>query len=309
MDKKPVLLRPIHRAQLITYRRTYQSRKRVDGIRDADENIFRLLTDTRYFNEILHWQKRRELLLEVCGDVSDAEVIASKKELSKLADILGNRTIEQHRKVIQSRRTEINRELEKIPVRIDEVKLNLPDISDITDPDKLSDDIGKIREQLRAKQEELAQAKAGGQVAEKTKELRMVEGQILDLRNKHRQETDKKAGEKQIEHSKLANRLALLQAEIDSKNRTISFNENEIKTMEQKMENLRNKWREVNAEQFEYNQDTTCPTCGQPLPAEKVQAARDKALADFNKSKAEKLESISSKEASQGYEGFYEKQR
>ena len=32
----------------------------------ADENIFRLLTDPRYFNEILHWKKRRELLLEVC---------------------------------------------------------------------------------------------------------------------------------------------------------------------------------------------------------------------------------------------------
>src|SRR5690606_41792462 len=54
----------------------------------ADEEILRLLTDPRYFNEVLHWQKRRELLLEVCGDVSDAEVIASKKELSKLADIL-----------------------------------------------------------------------------------------------------------------------------------------------------------------------------------------------------------------------------
>jgi chromatin segregation and condensation protein Rec8/ScpA/Scc1 (kleisin family) len=82
----------------------------------ADENIFRLLTDPRYFNEVLHWQKRRELLLEVCGDVSDAEVIASKKDLSKLKDILGNRTIEQHRKVIQARRSEINKELEKIPV-------------------------------------------------------------------------------------------------------------------------------------------------------------------------------------------------
>ena len=53
------------------------------------KNIFRLLTDPRYFNEVLHWQRRREILLEVCGDVSDAEVIASKADLSKLADILG----------------------------------------------------------------------------------------------------------------------------------------------------------------------------------------------------------------------------
>ena len=45
----------------------------------ADEQIFRLLTDPRYFNEVLHWNDRRELLLEVCGDVSDSEVISSKK--------------------------------------------------------------------------------------------------------------------------------------------------------------------------------------------------------------------------------------
>ncbi|HHW94431.1 MAG TPA: AAA family ATPase, partial [Mogibacterium sp.] len=75
----------------------------------ADENIFRLLTDPRYFNEIMHWTDRRKLLLEVCGDVSDQEVVSSNNGLSRLAEILGKRTIEQHRKVILARRAEINR--------------------------------------------------------------------------------------------------------------------------------------------------------------------------------------------------------
>ena len=98
----------------------------------ADENIFRLLTDPRYFNEVLHWQKRRELLLEVCGDISDEDVLASEPKLSRLSEVLGDRAIDQHRKIIQTRRTEINKELQKIPVRIDEVKLGLPNIDDIT---------------------------------------------------------------------------------------------------------------------------------------------------------------------------------
>jgi predicted ATP-dependent endonuclease of OLD family len=72
----------------------------------ADEQIFRLLTDPAYFNQQLHWQKRRELLLEVCGDVSDAEVIASKADLSKLADILGNRTIDLNLKQLEPRHPE-----------------------------------------------------------------------------------------------------------------------------------------------------------------------------------------------------------
>lgn len=264
--------------------------ERINSI--ADEQVFRLLTDPRYFNEVLHWQKRRELLLEVCGDVSDAEVIASKTDLSKLSEILGNRTIEQHRKVIQARRSEINKELEKIPVRIDEVNRGLPNIDDITNPDELPNDIAKLREQLRAKQEELAQAKAGGQVAEKTIELRLIEAQMMDLKNKHRQILDENIGKKCKEHQRLLSELNALKINIDAKNRTIQHNESEIKSLEEKMQKLREKWYEENARTFEYNQSETCPTCGQALPQEQLQAARDKALAQFNRAKAEKLESI-----------------
>jgi DNA repair exonuclease SbcCD ATPase subunit len=258
----------------------------------ADENIFRLLTDPRYFNEVLHWQKRRELLLEVCGDISDTEVIASKVDLAGLTEILGNRTIEQHRKVIQARRSEINKELEKIPVRIDEVKRGLPDISGITNPDALTIDITKLREELKAKQEELAQAKAGGQVAEKTKELRLIEGQILDLRNKHRQAQDGKVGEKRQELSKIQGELSELKAHIDSHNRNMQLRESEIDGLNIKIGVLRSRWHEENNKTFEFEQPDTCPACGQPLPTEKLQEAKEKAEAQFNKAKAERLETI-----------------
>jgi DNA repair exonuclease SbcCD ATPase subunit len=263
----------------------------------ADENIFRLLTDPCYFNEVLHWQKRRELLLEVCGDISDAEVIASQKNLSALKDILGNRTIEQHRKVIQARKSEINKELEKIPVRIDEVKKGLPNIDDITNEKELPKDIAKLREELKAKQEELAQTKAGGQVAEKTKELRTIEGQMLDLRNKHRQVLDEKVGEKRRELSSVQHDMAELKAKIDSHNRNIKYRTSEISVLEERIKILRNNWHTENSKVFEQEQAAflkldTCPTCGQPLPQEQLQEAREKALAQFNKAKAERLETI-----------------
>jgi DNA repair exonuclease SbcCD ATPase subunit len=258
----------------------------------ANENIFRLLTDPRYFNEVLHWQKRRELLLEVCGDVSDAEVIASKADLSKLADILGNRTIEQHRKVIQARRTEINKELEKIPVRIDEVKLGLTNVDDITNPDALPVDITKLREELKSKQEELAQARAGGQVAEKTKELRTIEGQMLDLRNKHRQALDEKVGEKRDELLKIQTEIHKLKASIESTRKVIELNEQSILSRDDRLEKLREEWHKINNWQFEFRQSDACPACGQSLPKEKLQEAYDKALAEFNRVKAGKLEAI-----------------
>lgn len=259
----------------------------------ADEEIFRLLTDPRYFNEVLHWQKRRELLLEVCGDVSDSEVIASKKELSELADILGNRSIEQHRKVILARRKEINKELERIPVRIDEVQRGLPRVDDITKPEELPNDIAKLREQLNKKQEELAQARAGGQVAELTKKLRMLEGQLIQEKNRLTGEATEKAEAKRRELWQLNDDITKVKSDIDHHDLKFRSLKVEIDTLEEKMANFRSEWNEENAKVLEFEQSDICPTCGQPLPAEQVQAAREKALSEFNLAKAEKLEAIS----------------
>ncbi|MGG4032987.1 ATP-binding protein, partial [Paenibacillus cisolokensis] len=66
----------------------------------VDEDLFKLLTNPSYFNEVLKWQERRKILIEVCGDVSDAEVITSNPELSELTGLLGERTLEGHRKML-----------------------------------------------------------------------------------------------------------------------------------------------------------------------------------------------------------------
>ncbi|MFS8541373.1 MAG: recombinase RecF, partial [Tissierellales bacterium] len=85
----------------------------------VDEEAFKLLTSPTYFNEHLDWKKRRAILLEIAGEVTDQEVINSKSELSKLNDFLSGKSIEDMKKIIASRKKHINDELEKIPVRID----------------------------------------------------------------------------------------------------------------------------------------------------------------------------------------------
>ncbi len=257
----------------------------------ADEQIFRLLTDPRYFNEVLHWQKRRELLLQVCGDVSDEEVIASKAELGKLSDILGNRTMEQHRKVIQARRSEINKELEKIPVRIDEVQIGLPDITGLM-PEKLLEDIAILRQMLHEKQQELIRIENGGEIAEKTKKLRELEAELLARQNQCRNKYEKEIQEKQKLLDKAKEKCSDLLATIKGIEKSIELQGYERELLKPKIANLRQKWHEINDQQFEYEQDEICPTCGQPLPAEKLAEAREKALAKFNLEKAERLERI-----------------
>ena len=257
----------------------------------ADEGVFKLLTNPRFFNDQLHWQRRREILLEVCGDVSDADVIASDKALARLPEILGNRTLEDHRKVIQTRRTEINKELDKIPVRIDEVERGLPDTAGLSKP-QLETEAAGLKEAIRSKEQQIARIEEGGEVAEKTKRLREIEAELFKIQNGYQAGQGKKIQEAQKRLYDAKSKRSETALVIENTQKILEYNTRTIGDLVEKAEAKRQQWYEANAEQFAYEQSDTCPACGQKLPAERLQEAREKALADFNLRKAKRLEEI-----------------
>lgn len=258
----------------------------------VDENIFKLLTNPTFFNEQLHWQKRRELLLTICGDISDADVIASDKALAKLPDILGERSLEDHRKVILARRSKINEELEKIPVRIDEATRSLPDLTDIAPKTVIQTEIASLKAQQQDKQQEIVRIENGGEIAEKQKQIREVEGRLLDIQNKHRAEYGDKIHAKKTEFQGLKLKLSGIDSDIQKQQRLITSNNDEIKRCEASIETMRGKWYEANSQEFAFEDSCTCPTCKQELPEEQIEEARQKALEQFNLEKSRKLEAI-----------------
>lgn len=243
----------------------------------ADEEIFKLLTNPTYFNEHIHWQERRRILLEICGDISDEEVIASDPSLSSLPEILNGRKLEDHRKVIAANRTEINKELEKIPVRIDETHRSLPDITISADPNKAQE----LKKTIQEKQQELARIENGGELAERKKQYREVEAEIMRLQTEY-----KKGIETQVEE-RLKAIKSLQDKSFELQQKTKVAESSNIEALERSIEQLRQKWFEIDSQEF--TESGTCPTCGQPLPAEKIEEAK----ANFNREKAIKLEQIS----------------
>lgn len=257
--------------------------KRVADI--VDENTFRLLTDPRYFNEILHWQKRREILLTVCGDISDADVINSSDELAKLPEILGDRSLEDHRKVIFSRRQEVNKELEKLPVRIDEVNQGIPDISEI-EPEKTKKDIEYWKKQKAEAEAEINRLNSGGQAPELEKRKSEIEAEIRKLENAFEEDQVARVKAEQ-------KKLSQVEAGLNTQDQVIRNAQEEKKRLEstisdneKKLENLRQQWHEE--DQKEFSTDEKCPTCGQAMPEDQIEAARKM----FNGNKAAKLEEI-----------------
>ena len=265
----------------------------------CDETIFKLLSNPRYFNEVLHWQDRRKMLLEVCGDISDEDVIDSNPELADLPNILLKRKLEDHRKVIVSRRSEINKELVKIPVRIDEISSSAVEVRDKSEVEK---DLSAAREENFTAQEVLKEIESGGESEVLTTKLRKIENQIQDIDNKEAATSLKARLARDDERRKLWKAvegiiysIELIEKDQVERLKNIEKVEGRIKLYKTQTEQLRKDWHDEDAKTFKFKQSSTCPSCGQNLPEEKIESARTHALEAFNKLKADELSSISSK--------------
>ena len=261
----------------------------------VEEDVFKLLTNPAYFNEVLSWQDQRKILLEVAGDISDAEVITSNTKLEKLPSILGKRKLEDHRKVILTQRKEINDELERIPVRIDEAERAKPKMEG--DAVHLQTQIIELRNAVQQKETELNRLLTGGEVAEQKKRAREIEGELLDIKNRLNESTSQAI----VEQNKAVMQATMKVQQIERDIRVAEVGLNNypdwIDNAEKTLNELRDKWVEVDEQQFVYAHDDNCPACGQALPSDQIQAAHDKAAAEFNRKKSKDLENIQTRAA------------
>lgn len=264
---------------------------RVDQI--VKEDIFKLLTSPSFFNEQVKWQDRRKILLEICGDISDTDVIASESKLSRLPEILNGRTIEEHRKVIAAKRSDINKELEKIPVRIDEIKRGMPELDDIN-KQALEADITNLNVEIDEKNTLINNIRNGNAISEKQKQIQQLEIEMLDIKQAHEAGSKDKLYQLKAKLQEESSNASIIESKINNAKTRKQMQENSIITYKQTRERLLKEWHEINDKEFKHESDCNCPTCGQALPEEQVQTAKDKALADFNRNKSERLERIQS---------------
>lgn len=261
----------------------------------AEEDIFKLLTNPLYFNEVLHWEKRRKILLEVCGDISDEDVIncIGKKGSAKerLEVVLGSRSIDDHRKTNKATQKKINEELKKIPVRIDEVFQSVSYIEDI-DSVSIKGKINYRKSKVKEKQEELSLLESGGSIPQKKKQIAEIEADLMEIRNRHKEKNDNRVSARKERAFNIKGQIQELDHTIRSKENDLNQNSSAIERMEAEMKSLREEWHAYHAEEFTFSQEEVCPTCGQDIPQEQLEEARNKALSDFNLRKAERLEEI-----------------
>ena len=247
----------------------------------VDESIFKLITNPLYFNETYSWQNRRKLLLEMCGDISDEDVIASHDELRRLAGLLEGRTVDDHRKVVAAKKTAINKELDMIPVRIDEAMRNKPEIT--SDKAKLIRDIETLSAGIDEVEKQKAIIQNGFSSTEKESKIRDINRQLEGQSSKVLSDYHKQKQRLRDEYEASLTKLKMVEVDRDRcVDRRDELNK-EIERESKRIITLQSEFDTFNAQQF--NKES-CPTCGQALPADK-QAVLE---AEFNANKSKKLE-------------------
>lgn len=247
----------------------------------VDESIFKLITNPLYFNETYSWQNRRKLLLEMCGDIDDISVINSHDELRRLAELLEGRTVDDHRKVVAAKKTAINKELDIIPVRIDEAMRNKPEIT--SDKAKLIRDIETLSAGIDEVEKQKAIIQNGFSSTEKESKIRDINRQLEAQMSKVLSDYHKQKQHLRGEYEASLTKLKMVEVDRDRcADRRDELNK-DIEREFKRIATLQSEFDMFNAQQF--NKES-CPTCGQALPADK-QAVLE---AEFNTNKSKKLE-------------------
>lgn len=275
--------------------------KRIEGI--MNEEVFKLLTSPTYFNEQVKWQDRREILLKVCGDVTDEEIFKSNNDLKGLELILKGKSLEDFKKTVSARRKKINEELERIPIRVDEATKSIP--SGDADLPEMKSGVDQLEAHIDELQNQISTIKNGNAVLAKEGELQQVVNEIDNYRREFESESKEKLYQLRAKLQEEQSNLQTFHSRKKEKERSISFNNENIARVENSLKELRVEWKAVNDRQPAHNTECACPTCGQELPEDQVKAAEEKALAAFNLEKSTELQKINEK----GSRGAEEKKK
>lgn len=273
------------------------------------EQLFQMLTKVNYFAEVMKADDRRKILLEMAGDVSESDVIASNKELAKLPEILDGKSVEERTALVKQAMKQVNKDIKELPGRIDEAQRSLPDIEEL-DKQELSTRKLSLQADLSRAQDELSAAKTNQLGAELKARRAELKAKFADAERLYALDEAKKSADAlALEQDKL-NRMRESSAGVESERHEAMSNlrkakdgresaENEIRKLEKWNEDARAEFEKLQSETFpEFDEHRlTCPVCGQNYGEEKmaeIKAKYEQEKAGFNEMKSDKLKDIRS---------------
>lgn len=249
----------------------------------VDEETFRLLTTVSYFPGTLPWQKRREILFTLFGICDDKQILETDSRFSPLLEGMGKRSLEDYKKMLLAQKKSLQGARNEIPARISECEKTIADLGGI-DFASFEAELEQLNVEKEAIQNEIIGIDRSTAAEEKRIELKDAQF-ALKMAEQENQQYRQQQADKIPSTTSLAARAAELNGDLFRIDGAIRNLTERIATIEERVEQYREKWKEVHAESFT---NDICPNCGQKLTG----SALDKAIGEFVKRKNEHLENL-----------------
>ena len=249
----------------------------------VDEETFRMLTSVSYFANGISWQARRAELFKVAGVKDDSEILATNAQFAPLVESLGKLSLEDYKKKLLAEKRKFDGAKTEVPARISECQKTIDDIQGL--------DFAGARAQVEALQlsmnlvsEQIVALEHDSAADQKRMEIREAQLELSKLEMDNKVYRDSQSAGNVNVHS-LNIRLTSLQTQLNSKKRAIENESAYISSLDQQIADSRKRWMSINGESFTGG---TCLSCGQMLPADKLQQA----MAAFEASKQSRQKEI-----------------
>jgi DNA repair exonuclease SbcCD ATPase subunit len=249
------------------------------------ESKFRLLCDPFHFSESLKWERRREMLLEIVGDVTDADAIAANPEFSDVPTMLGQHSREAFVSILKANRRDWNARLKELPAIINEASKTATGA-----PTGDMEDVTEVQAELDRLRDERSGIENGAAIGQLNAELRNIDAELARVKTRIEQE---------VNAPYLAARKKTAEAAEDLRDCEMALDRARVRQRQAaadhsgavtELDRLRGVNKEIKARVFEFEDSDTCPTCLQPLAPGQTTKARAEAEARFNQAKAGDLE-------------------
>lgn len=248
----------------------------------APMKLICLLSMSGYFNEQMKWEDRRRMLLDMCGDVNEAEMLALPEwsELSPYTSKLVS--VADLKKARTAQKSKINDEIKAIPIQINThsqyIRDDLPTVSVVQGAiDTCNAEIDRLTADKSA-------LTSGEGIANLRRKLAELEAEKVKAASSAREKRDAAERDKRDRLRDAQDKLFALESE---KKRLLNERDdlNRQLTMRVTLKDAAlKKYYDLDAQEFAG--DPICPTCGQAFPAEHMQAVMEQ----FNETKAKNLE-------------------
>ena len=270
----------------------------------VEESVFKLITSPTAFNT-LKWQDQRQVLIDISGGVTDADVARGYSDFEKLLVKIGTKTIADYEKQIKASIRKSKDEIKMIPSRVDEVERGKPEAIDFAD----------VRRDLAANEKELAAV--DNQISDKVaaqqevlnkrqdiqKEIYLLKSELQELEFKARQTAQAQIRNAKGAEGKITAEISEKQSEIDKATRALTQFKNVLKNelgdivfFSEKNDHIRKQWTERNAEAFLMDdEECKCPTCLREFAFEDVEEKRQEMEENFRTNKQKDLDALAAK--------------